>query len=362
MLARPAATVLAGAVAAVFACTAARAHIVVDVPSLYRLVSGADLVVRAKIVGGSALGPATERRPVTRALVLETLVGEAAVGSSVVFAAHGHGVATYAEGEEALLFLRAAERNRELGGLAEAGLRWVSLQEHDEKVLLEEGSGATRVAAARAYAGIPRAASAEERRAALARQTLRNLGSSDPQLALWALSDLTLAGDAFPLTPADLARLRSRALDVESSIGLRLALLAELERRGVDDTNTQWLAILQNSQGTERVAVVRAARAHSSPPVTRALFGLLEDPDLAAAEAAAVSLGVPGNEAAVDGLAAMLASPEPRLRMAAIRGLGRIGTPGASAALEDGARTHSDPATRRRAQAELRVLEWNAAP
>jgi hypothetical protein len=39
--------------------------------------------------------------------------------------------------------------------------------------------------------------------------------------------------------------------------------------------------------------------------------------------------------------------------MAAIRGLGRIATPEASRALESAAASHPDPATRRRARAEI---------
>jgi HEAT repeat protein len=47
-----------------------------------------------------------------------------------------------------------------------------------------------------------------------------------------------------------------------------------------------------------------------------------------------------------------LASPDPRLRMASIRGLGRVATPSARRALEEAAASHSDADTRRRARAE----------
>ena len=53
----------------------------------------------------------------------------------------------------------------------------------------------------------------------------------------------------------------------------------------------------------------------------------------------------------------LLGSKEPRVRAAAIRGLGRIGTPRAREALAKAAASHPDAATRRRASAEVRLLE-----
>ena len=68
---------------------------------------------------------------------------------------------------------------------------------------------------------------------------------------------------------------------------------------------------------------------------------------------AAISLGVPGNEKAVEPLGTLLGSSNERVRMAAIRGLGRIGTPSARARLAQAAASHPDPDTRRRAGAEV---------
>ena len=42
--------------------------------------------------------------------------------------------------------------------------------------------------------------------------------------------------------------------------------------------------------------------------------------------------------------------------MAAIRGLGKVGSPAALAALTEAAASHPEPATRRRAAAEVKVL------
>jgi HEAT repeat protein len=70
-----------------------------------------------------------------------------------------------------------------------------------------------------------------------------------------------------------------------------------------------------------------------------------------------MALGTSGNVAMVGPLAEALTNGEPRLRNAAIRGLGQIGGPEAQKALEHAARTHPDPATRRSARAKLRSGE-----
>jgi HEAT repeat protein len=77
--------------------------------------------------------------------------------------------------------------------------------------------------------------------------------------------------------------------------------------------------------------------------------------------AAAVSLGTPRNDAAVAPLAKLLKSEESRVRMAAIRGLGRVATQGAKQVLVKTAAAHPDAATRRRAGAEVRLLERHMA-
>ena len=94
---------------------------------------------------------------------------------------------------------------------------------------------------------------------------------------------------------------------------------------------------------------MRALAAHPSAAVTHELVALLASPDALLVSAAAISLGVPGNEKAVEPLGKLLGSSNERVRMSAIRGLGRIGTPSAQALLAQAAASHPDPATRRRA-------------
>jgi HEAT repeat protein len=99
--------------------------------------------------------------------------------------------------------------------------------------------------------------------------------------------------------------------------------------------------------------VVRAVAAHPSDPVTQELVALLGGDDVLLVSAAAISLGAPGNEKAVEPLGKLLGSSQERVRNSAIRGLGRIGTPAAQAQLAKAAESHPDPATRRRASAEV---------
>ena len=134
---------------------------------------------------------------------------------------------------------------------------------------------------------------------------------------------------------------------------MRVALLAELERRKLVPGPPQWVKLLRETRGADQIAVVRAAAAHPSAAVTQELVALLASQDALLVSAAAISLGVPGNEKAVEPLGRLLASNDERVRMAAIRGLGRIGTPSAQARLAQAAPSHPDPATRRRAGAEV---------
>ena len=113
------------------------------------------------------------------------------------------------------------------------------------------------------------------------------------------------------------------------------------------------MKLLRETRGSDQIAVVRALAAHPSAAVTHELVALLASPDALLVSAAAISLGVPGNEKAVEPLGKLLASSNERVRMSAIRGLGRIGTPSAQALLTQAAASHPDPATRRRAGAEV---------
>jgi HEAT repeat protein len=162
--------------------------------------------------------------------------------------------------------------------------------------------------------------------------------------------------DAPLVAPADLIKLRKVIDGAEAPIETRIGLLAELERRGLLDGAPHWLRLLRTTRGPDRLAVIPVAGLRQSAPVQAELEKILFEPDVDAASAAAVALGSRGNVAAVAPLTKALHSRDARLATAAIRGLGRIGTPEARAAIDAAAAAHPDPAVRRRAQAEARLL------
>jgi len=345
---------------ALLACAVAAGAHVVGTKTLQGLVAEADLVLRARIVapsegeGGSRAEPTGGRAPV-EAEVLEVLKG-ALAEPRVRFVQHGHGVAPFAPGEETLLFLLDIARSRELDALGRAGeYAWVSLQEHDDSYPLAPATRDVALAAVRDYASAPNAPTPAARLAALRRATVGLLASRDARLAASALRDLVLAPSLPLVAASDLAVLGPVLDDPDASMGVRVGLLAELERRGLVDGPPRWLRLLSAEAPTpDRVTAIRGAAASRDPRVRSRLAGLLSDPDARVAAAAASALGVQGDPAAVEPLARALSHASSTVRVAAIRGLGGIASPEAARALERAAREHPDPATRRRAAAELK--------
>lgn len=338
----------------------AQAHIVYGTKSLSGLVAESDLVLRARIVSVEERLPLTgepagDARPAVEAEVLEVLKGSLE-SERVRFVQHGHGVARFEEGGEALLFLQPIARSRELDALARSGaFAWVSLQEHDQEYALAPPTREPLLAAVRAYVAAAEAPTAELRFASLRRANRALLTSGDAQLAASSLKDL-VAAPQLPLVGAeDLPALEPVLADPGTSMGVRVALLSELERRGLVAGTSRWLALLSSdAPSRDRVTAVRAAASSADPAVRARLIALLEDPDPEVAAAAVGAVAVPGNSVAVGPLAAALSDDSPRVRLAAVRGLGRIATPKAFEALEVAAASSADPETRRRAEAELR--------
>ena len=336
----------------------APAHVVYGGTTLRALTLESDLVVRASIVDPSAelwLEEPQERESVVVAEVLEVLRG-ASEAEELRFVQHGHGVPLYASGEEVLLFLERIERSPELGASAVASrIRWVSAQEAGTRFALDARTRARVTAAVRAYAELARLPAAA-RLDALRGITVRLLASPEPELAGSALRDLVLAGDVPILTRDDLPALEPLLARTATPIGVRIGLLAELERRGLVDGPGRWAEFVRTTSGPDRLAAVRAAGAHPSEPVARELARLLASEDALLVASAAVALGSPGSDAAVAPLAKLLGSGEPRVRAAAIRGLGEVATASAREALAKVAASHPDADTRRRAGAEMKRI------
>jgi HEAT repeats len=358
------ALLLAVAILAPGLAPAARAHIVYGTPSLHELARDADLVVRVRVARARRMvrldgadHPRVERA-VVDVVVLEALRGKG--GPGLTFVPHGHGPAEYHDGGEALVFLRRIDRVPELAGTALADhVRWVSLQETSDAIPLGPRTRGVWTDAVRRYLSAEAIVDPVVRHDALREAMLALLDSDTPRIAASALRDLVRAPDSM-IRPVDARRLERLVAAGRAPVTVRVGVLAELERRGLTDAPPRWATLLTGAAPRDRLVVVRAAAAHPSPAVTRALLGILESGDLEAASAAAASLGVPGNAIAVAPLEGLLAQDDPRLRFAAIRGLGGIESPEAVDALRRAAAFHPDPATRRRARAEEVVLQRRA--
>jgi len=354
------AMVLAIALAAV----GAHAHVVLGTTTVQLRTLQSDLVARVRIVDPAVqlvLQEPELRETVVTARVLEVLKGQYD-GKELRFVQRGHGVPAYQAGDEVLLFVDRIARSPELGKSRLVGhVDWVSQQETGAKFALDETTRDDFSAAVRAYAALPEL-SPTARPDAARRVTLKMLASPHPVLAGSALRDVVLASNSKLFSAADLPALVAILDDPDTTIGVRIGLLAELERRALVEGPPRWAVLLRTTQGAEQLAVVRAVAAHPSDAVAEELTKLLaaSDPQLVAS--AAVSFGSLRSDVAVEPLAALLASSEPRVRMAAIRGLGRVGSPAAKTALAQAAATNPDAATRRRAGAEVKVLARHAAP
>lgn len=338
----------AAAVAA--ACCAlaggARAHVVYGTETLRGLTFASDVVARVRVLDpGTPTPGVAQGEPVVVAELLETLKSQAALSLAPLrFVQHGHGVPLYAKGQEVVVFLQKLARSRELAALA-GEVEWVSLQEGDPL----PGTPA-QLAALRAYVALEKLPLAEQP-AGLRKLTVKLLASPDRKLASSAVRDVALLQNAPIVGAEDLPALQKVLASDATAIGVRIALLSELERRKLVEGPPAWVKLLRETQGRDRIAVARALAAHPSAAVTHELISVLASPDALLVSTAAISLGVPGNEPAVAPLTKLLASADPRVRNAAIRGLGRIGTPAAQAGLAKAAAEHPDSDTRRRAGA-----------
>ena len=344
------------------------AHVVYGTPTLSELARGAELVVDATIARAAL--PLVSQHPPLRETVVVARVHEAlkgkAPGDPLRFVQHGHGTVHYRDGERVLLFLTRIEQSPELGRTQLANLvSWVSGQETNAHFALDgDGARAELLAHVRETLAADALADPTGRLARRRALTTRALASSSNTVASSALRDLVRAPDAELVGPGDVPTLLDVIEASARPIGHRIGLLAELERRGLVTGAPLWAALVASASPADRAAAVRAAGAHPSPEVTRALLAQLEaeEPrDRTLAPLVALALGTPGNAAAVPPLAELLGSGDKRARGAAVRALGRIHTTGARRALERAAASHPDAATRRRAAAELTLLGAGAA-
>lgn len=358
----------------------AAAHIEVGEKNLITQVAGAAVIVHARIEESGERFRSKEgsvSRPVVRARVIEVLKGASSF-DTILFAQHGHGVAGYREGDEALLFLDPIETDQELGALV--GLpgapKWVSRQEHDDAYRLSAGTRTTLISAVRdlvrAQSPViaPDPSSSEkvagptraERRNLVRRATLRLLTSGDPRLGSAVLATLSALPGEPLIGEGDVPRLLAVVRDGSQSVGYRGALLAALESLALVDGVGEWRALVASASPARRPAALRAAGQSPQPAVAAFLIEVVAGEDPRMAEEAAIALGRPGRVAAVPALEEALGSDNARLRGAALRSLTAIGGPEALRVLQKAAESHADDAMRRRARAAVRRIGRPPAP
>jgi hypothetical protein len=330
---------------------------VVGMASLRQLTRDADAIVRARITAAAAELEADGRMvPVVYADVLATIKGTPAPGL-LAFANVGTGTARFVDGEETLLFLRHIERVAELAATSlQSRLRYVAINNSGERLVLTDATRPALTEAVRRYAALEGIPDPETRGDALRALSLELMKSGDPVLVTSVLRDLAPGGDAASLTLADLPAMVPLIENPRVPIGTRIAVVAELERRGLVFGPARWVRLLRTARGSDLLAVIAAVGEHPSAGVNDHLIPLLQDRDLAVATAAAAALGVPGNVDAVRPLAASVGRADQPLRLAALRSLARIGTQSARQALELIAARHPDPGLRQRADTEAIIL------
>ncbi|MCC6848836.1 MAG: HEAT repeat domain-containing protein [Deltaproteobacteria bacterium] len=329
-----------------------------DLPaSLRRLTLDADAVVRVRVVATNAtIDAGSVAYPLVHTEVLATLKGAVAPGP-LAFASIGAGAAHYLDGEDVLVFLQRSQRVPALAATTlPTRLAWIAIPNAGEKLLAGDRSGAAVLDAVRRYVALDALQDPDSRGDALRALSLQLLQSGEPILVASVLRDVTPGGDAGALTLADLPTLVPVIENPRMPIGTRIALVAELERRGLVFGPARWVRLLRTSQGGDLLAVIRAVREHPSAGVNAQLIPLLAERDPALATAAATALGTPGNVDAVRPLTASLGRPDGELRQAALASLARIGTQSARQALELAAARHPDPELRRQATVEAIAL------
>ncbi len=325
--------------------------------SLRRMTRDADAIVTARVAAAHAeVDAGGVVYPIVHVDVLTTLKGAAAPGP-LAFVNVGAGAVGYTDGEEVLLFLQHLER---VAGLAatplQGRLRYVVIPNAGEKLVMTPWARGPLTNAVRRYIAVETIADPEVRGEAIRSLTLDLLKSGEPVLIAAVMRDFAPGGDAAALTLADLPAMVPLIESPRTPIGTRIAIVAELERRGLVFGPARWVRLLRTSHGADLLAVIRAVGEHPSAGVTGQLVPLLRDHDLEIANAAAASLGVPANVDAVRPLAAALARENAAFRHTILRSLSRIGTQSARQALELVAARHPDPELRAQAETEAIIL------
>lgn len=351
----------AASVAVAFVITAQSprlaAHILPDTVTLSQRTASADLVVLARITGSNPIINSENSintqplQPLVEADIEETLRG-AAPPKRLRFVPHRHSSESYKNGEELILFLKKKDSPN-----AGREYQWTSIDDFADRISLDPSNKSAFISAVRAYAQ-SLASTAQDRKEAFRTTTIGLLSADQPRLAAFALRDLLNAQDALAILPEDLPKLEQLIENKKHSIALRTALLSELSRRQLIQSDTAWLNLLNNTSAPDLATVTKSLPKPLSAALTAELERLLTAPSPEAVKAATLALGSPGNESALAPLlTALEASDQPSVKLALVEAIARIGSPSAQQKLQEIARQHPDANLRRSAQTELNLIQ-----
>ncbi len=352
-----------------FTIVPARAHVVVQRPGLRHLLQTSAAAVVVEVVSPLRMWEApdgADRQEFFTVRALETIAGTPPPARFDVFP-HGEGMPAWKQGDTALLFVERTASRPEFASLA-ARFPYFTVQESGQEWRLGGADGAAVLTAARSYHALS-GKSATEAAPALRRLLLQGLRSGAPPLREDAMAELVRAQSVpgffatfFPL-PADLAPFTAL---IERKAGLPLTTRVALARilggvHGFDAPGAVRTMTEEPLPAEEKLQLVRIAGAAPDAGISAWLAGLLASPEPLLRREAAYALGHPWHAQQAGALARTLQDPDPGVARAAIRALGSIETPEATAMLQRVANS-GEGFQKQLAEAELRRIALDARP
>jgi len=349
------------AVALILAAGTARAHVVVQQPGLRQLVQSSTTTAIVEVASPIRMWSTpdgSDRQEYFTLRTVETIAGQAPPARFDAFP-HAEGLPAWQPGDTVLIFLESTASRPEFARLA-ARFPYFTIQPPGQEWKLTAADGDAIRAAVVGYrdlAAKPTGQSAPALRGLL----LRSLRSGSAPLRGDAMAELVRAKDARALftalfaSPADLAPFTALlAPDAGLPVTARVALARVLDGAHGFGANAAIRGFTAEPlTAAERVQLIRAAAATQDAGVSAWLASLLVAPDATLRREAAYALGHPWHAAHARALAERIADPDRGVARAALRSLGAMETPEASAILERIAA--GDPGfLRQLAEAELR--------
>ena len=274
----------------------------------------------------------------------------------IEFFQYAHGHADFQPGDTAVLFLQVLNEQHQLYKIGSTGsIHYVSHQVRNTEHRLKPADLVDYQWVLQAYANPPVAGNTDAAQQRLRQIMLRMLQSDSPKLTESALLDWSTAGDGIQFNHGEIDQLLRQVRDPLKPIGLRLALLREMSRRGLADQG-EWKYLLQSESDENLLLVLKSMEGYENREFMPPLVALLNHPSNSLVEGAARALGHPVYTGAETSLKPLLESENQRLNYAAVSGLTGINSPRARVILSEAAGNHPNAKVRRMISARLSLL------